>query len=67
MAEITIHTGAQGAENTIHVDWFDENNVHHKTTIEVNIQEQDKPRLLEITINGKLVALISAKKEVFTA
>ncbi len=57
--EITIHTGEQGTFNTIHVDWCDHNGVKQKTDIEVNVLPQDKPRTLEIVINGVRVATIS--------
>lgn len=58
MSEITIHTGSQGTYNTIHIDWFDHNNVKQKTTIEVNVMPQDKPRTLEVLINNIRVVTI---------
>jgi hypothetical protein len=59
--EITLHTGCSGDCNTIHVDWFDENGIRQKTDIEVNVQNQDKPRQLEIILNGALLATVKRK------
>lgn len=56
--EITIHTGLQNSFNTINVDWFDHNGVRQKTVVEVNVLPQDKPRTLEILINGVRLATI---------
>lgn len=58
MCEITIHTGTQCDWNTINVAWFNENNVPQKTTLEIVVQEQDKPRTLEIRLNGAIIAII---------
>ena len=55
MSEITIHTGVQGDHIGINIDWFDENNVRQEERLAIMIKEQDKPRTLEITINGVLV------------
>jgi len=52
-AELTWHTGAPGDEMTIHVDWFDENNVHQHTDVVMQILPSDKPRQLRIWINGE--------------
>lgn len=57
MMEITIHTGSQGDRNVIHVDWFDHNNVKQRTDVEIRIQPQDKPRILEISVNGLVVPI----------
>lgn len=56
--EITLHTGAQGDRAIIHVDWFDHNNIHRTTDVEIAIQEQDKPRTLEISVDGAAVSVI---------
>lgn len=56
--EITIHTGFMGDSNTINIDWYNENNVKQKSVIEINVKNQDKPRTLEILINGAKVAEI---------
>lgn len=61
MTELSLYTGFAGDRTTIHVDWFDHNNCRQLTDVEINIQEQDKPRTLEIRINGAMVALIPAK------
>ncbi len=60
--EITIHTGCQGDYNKINVAWSDHNNVPQRTTVEVNVQQQDKPRTLEIQINGLIIATVPAIK-----
>lgn len=56
--EITLHTGCPGSNDLIHIDWFDENNVHQDTALEIVIRDQDKPRRLEIRLNGETVATI---------
>ncbi len=56
MSELTLHTGLQGDMNTIHLDWFDSNGCRQKTELEINVMNQDKPRTLEILINGVVVA-----------
>jgi hypothetical protein len=55
---MTIHTGCQEEITTIHVDWFNENNVRQSTELMIRIQEQDKPRTLEIVVDGLKVAII---------
>lgn len=56
--EITIHTGNQNDQNKINIDWFDHNGINQKTGIIVSILPQDKPRTLQITINGVIIATI---------
>lgn len=58
MCELTIHTGIQGDWNTINIDWSDENNVTQKTKIDIIVKDQDKPRTLEIRLNGVTIATI---------
>lgn len=55
MSHISIHTGFAGDQTTIDIEWYDHDNVRHTTQIMVNIQAQDKPRTLEIEIEGKRV------------
>lgn len=55
MTHLKIYTGLQGEENLIEIDWFDHNGEHHTTTIQVNVLPQDKPRVLDILINGRLI------------
>lgn len=55
-AELTISMGMVGDECVIHVDWFDHNNVRHSDTVCISILDQDKPRTLQITVNGKETA-----------
>lgn len=59
--EITIHTGAANSYNTIHIDWFDHNNVKQETTIEVNVLPQDRPRTLEIKVNDVTLATVQPR------
>jgi len=61
--EITIHTGFMGDINIIHVSWYNENGVRQATDIELNIQPQDKPRTLELKINGVIIAVIPNKED----
>ncbi|HSH43090.1 MAG TPA: hypothetical protein VK973_13270 [Arenicellales bacterium] len=63
MTDITIHTGCAGDQNTICVDWFDHNNVRQQTVIQANIQEWDKPRTLNIAINGVVVGIIPSESD----
>lgn len=52
MSELTIHTGSAGSLTIFHIAWFDENGVRQSTELEVIIQDRDKPRTLEIRVNG---------------
>lgn len=61
MTELTLHTGSMGDWNTINIDWFNENNVLKQTRLDIIIQEQDKPRTLEIRVNSVTVAIIDGK------
>lgn len=58
IVEITLNTGCAGEVYRCNVEWFDENNVRRKTIVEVNIQPQDKPRTLEVVVNGVIVATV---------
>jgi len=49
-AEITLHTGTIGDQNKLHINWHDENNVPQLNDIEIDIEEQDKPRTLVIRV-----------------
>lgn len=60
---IKISTGPQGEEDTIEVDWFDHNNIRHKTEVGIRILNQDKPRTLAITVNGVTVATLDSDKQ----
>ena len=63
--ELTIHTGLQGEHSTINLEWHDENNRVLKDEIIIIVKEQDKPRILEILINGvKLTEINSRYKSV---
>ena len=58
MAELTWHTGCSGDELTIHVSWFDENNVRQTDVVALQIENQDKPRTLAVSVNGAEMARI---------
>jgi hypothetical protein len=60
MSELTLHTGCQGDWDTINIDWFNENGVLKHTKLDIIIQEQDRPRTLEIRVNGVTVAVINS-------
>jgi hypothetical protein len=59
--EITLHTGCAGESHKCNVDWFDESSRPQKTVVEVNIQKQDKPRTLEVVVNGVVVAVVPSR------
>jgi hypothetical protein len=59
--ELTIHTGFAGSETTIHVDWFDENNVKIHNTIDLVVLDQDKPRTIVILLDGVQIAVLSSR------
>jgi len=61
MSELTLHTGGQGDWDTIHITWFDENNVSQKTRLDIRILNHDKPRTLELRLNEVVVATIPRK------
>lgn len=56
--ELTLHTGFMDERTIIHVDWYDHNNVRQKSEVEIRIQPQDKPRTLEIRVNGAVLATV---------
>ena len=56
--ELTLHTGIMGEKTMIHVQWHDHNFVLQKADVEMRIQPQDKPRTLEIRVNGAVLAVI---------
>jgi hypothetical protein len=58
MSELTLHTGLQGEETVINLAWFDENGCPQKTTLEIHVLEQDKPRTLRMLLNGVVVAYV---------
>lgn len=55
-SEITLHTGCAGSSFTIHVDWFDHNNIRRTDHVQIRIADRDKPRTLQVLINGMIVA-----------
>ena len=58
---MTIHTGLAGEKTKIHFDWFDHNNIRHETVVEVNVPWRDRPRGLEILVNGAKVSEVNAE------
>ena len=56
--ELTIHTGTADDRNKINIEWFDHNGVKQKTVVEINMQYQDRPRTLEILVNGVCVVTV---------
>jgi hypothetical protein len=44
--------------NTIYIEWTDHNNVRQNTAMEVNVLPDDKPRTLEIKVNGVVLATV---------
>ena len=61
-AEIAIFTGCMGEHNTITAVFSDHNNVKHYVDVEINVLDQDKPRVLEIKVAGRAVALFTPNK-----
>jgi len=57
-SEWTLHTGGQGEEDLIHVQWYDHNNIRQQTDVKICIRPQDKPRTLEIWVNGVICATL---------
>lgn len=58
MCELTLHTGIMGENTTIHIDWFDHNNIRQATKLDIRMQPQDKPRTLALRLNGIVLAVI---------
>jgi hypothetical protein len=58
MDEMTLHTGCAGDTQKINIDWFDHNNVPQKTELVICIRQVDKPRTLEIKLNGVIVGVV---------
>lgn len=65
MTELTLHAGGTGESLTLNVDWTDHNNIFHCNTIVIRIPFQDKPRILEILIDGILAERIDSNKPFF--
>lgn len=60
--ELTLHTGLAGEGTTIHIDWFDENNMQFTDTLEISVRNQDKPRVIDIYINNVKIAELDSSK-----
>ena len=61
--ELTIHTGTAGEETIINIDWFNENGVKRKDELRIEINEQDKPRTMEIVLNGVKIGEVKANRK----
>jgi len=57
--EITIHTGMMGDASKINIEWFNGNLETQHTEILAKVKNQDKPRVLEIYVDGVKVSDIS--------
>lgn len=61
MNELTVHAGLAGERLTLHVDWFDHNNIRMKTDVVIRMLDRDKPRTLTVEVNGVRVATIASE------
>jgi hypothetical protein len=61
MTEMRIYVASPGESFTIHVETFDENNRRYEFPIEIQVQEQDKPRLIGVRVMGVPVLLRGAE------
>lgn len=52
MANMTWHAGGQGDQLKIAVEWADHNNMQHKHTVLLTI-ENDKPRAFVVKVGGE--------------
>jgi hypothetical protein len=52
-----------GDELMFNVDWFDHNNVRQHTEVLMAMQKQDKPRQLEVRVNGVIVAVVPGRSD----
>jgi hypothetical protein len=59
--ELTLHTGFMGDGATIYIDWSDQNNKRLTDTLEISVREQDKPRVIDIYVNGVKVAELDSR------
>ncbi len=60
MSEWTLHTGGQDDRELIHISWFNGNMARRQDNLEIIIQRQDHPRVLEIRLNDVKIAEINA-------
>ena len=56
MNTLTLHTGCAGDSFDIQVEWFDHNNIRHSDHVAIRIAQRDKPRTLQVVVNGMIVA-----------
>jgi hypothetical protein len=63
MDEFSWLTGCAGDSLKIYVQWFDDNNCRHETSVEMRVAFQDKPRKLEIRVNENLVQTINSQTD----
>jgi hypothetical protein len=57
VTEMRIYAGGPGDSFTIHVDWIDENGVSRSFPVEIEVQKQDKPRVIGVRVARKPVFL----------
>lgn len=55
--ELTWKTGYAGSTFSLDVEWFDHNNINKRTQVVIAIRQQDKPRELEVSVAGHVVAV----------
>ena len=63
--EITLHTGCQIDAMRVNIDWHDENNIHRVVPIDIIIREQDKPRTMEILIDGVVAYIVDSHNRIW--
>lgn len=61
MSELTIHTGGMGDVHKINIDCFDHNNIRRNSVLELIVPNQDKPRILQVWMNGILLCTLEGE------
>lgn len=64
MANMTWQAGGEGSSLTLGIEWTDENNLPHKSTVRL-IVEQDKPRTVSLSYNGRRLVEDNGREEKF--
>lgn len=60
MSHLTLQTGFPGDRTSIDVHWHDHDHVAHVTRLEINVAKQDKPRTLQILLDGMVISGITS-------
>lgn len=55
--EITVHIGSTSDDNVIAVDWVDDNYLHHKAMIALDVMPKNKPYQLHVHVSGEYVVV----------